>query len=69
MVQGEDPFPDFYYLSLSPSVAEPPFDAPEEQERVWGRMWGSFDEVGPLRVALVRSPGKEWERVRADCWN
>jgi N-dimethylarginine dimethylaminohydrolase len=69
MVQGEEPYPDFYYLSLSPSVAEPPFDAPDEQERVWGRMWGSFDEVGPLRVALVRSPGREWERVRADCWN
>jgi N-dimethylarginine dimethylaminohydrolase len=32
-------------------------------------MWGSSDEVGPLRVVLVRRPGKEWERVRADCWD
>jgi N-dimethylarginine dimethylaminohydrolase len=69
MAMSEEPFPDFYYLSLSPSIAEPPFDAPEEQQRVWGRKWGSFDEVGPLRVALVRDPGDEWERVRADCWN
>jgi N-dimethylarginine dimethylaminohydrolase len=50
-------------------VPEPPFQAPEEQERVWGRVWGSLDEVGALRTVLVRSPGTEWERVRADCWN
>ena len=63
MVQGEEPFPDFYYLSLSPSIAEPPFDAPDEQQRVWGRMWGSFDEVGALRVALVRNPGTDRKSV------
>jgi hypothetical protein len=37
MVQAEEPFPDFYYLSLSPAIAEPAFDAPDEQQRVWGR--------------------------------
>ncbi len=52
--QGEEPFPDFYYLSLSPSIPEPAFDAPDEQGRVWGRMWGSFDEVGPLRGSGAR---------------
>lgn len=66
---ADDPFADSYYASLTPSVPEPPFEDSGEQEHVWGRMWGSFDEVGPLRMVLVRRPGREWERVRADCWN
>jgi N-dimethylarginine dimethylaminohydrolase len=66
---GDDPFTDSYYATLTPSVPEPAFDDPAEQRHVWGRMWGSFDEVGPLRVVLVRRPGTEWERVRADCWH
>jgi N-dimethylarginine dimethylaminohydrolase len=69
MADDASPFEDSYYATLTPSVPEPPFQAPEEQERVWGRVWGSLDEVGPLRTVLVRSPGTEWERVRADCWN
>jgi N-dimethylarginine dimethylaminohydrolase len=69
MTDDGSPFEDSYYATLTPSVPEPPFEAPDEQARVWGRMWGSFDEVGPLRLVLVRRPGAEWERVRADCWN
>jgi N-dimethylarginine dimethylaminohydrolase len=61
--------PDFYYLSLSPSRPEPPFEAREEQEWVWGRVWGAVDEVGPLRMVMMKRPGDEWRRVRADCWN
>lgn len=66
---ADDPFADSYYASLTPSVPEPSFEDSGEQERVWGRMWGSFDEVGPLRMVLMRCPGPEWERVRADCWD
>ncbi len=69
MTDDGSPFEDSYYATLTPSVPEPPFDDALEQERVWGRMWGSFDEVGPLRVVLVRRPGAEWERVRGDCWD
>lgn len=49
--------------------AEPPFEAPEEQLRVWGRAWGASDEVGPLRSVLMRRPRDEWARVRTDCWD
>ena len=66
---ADDPFVDSYYASLTPSLPEPPFGASGEQQHVWGRVWGSADEVGPLRTVLARRPGAEWERVREDCWN
>src|SRR5438067_13370934 len=61
--------PSGYHLSLCPAVPEPPFDDPGELERVWGRRWGASDEVGRLRVVLVREPRGEWRCVRADAWN
>ena len=63
------PYPVGYAVSLCPAVPEPAFEAPDEQTRVWGREWGSHDEVGPLRRVLVRAPRRELERVRADCWD
>ncbi len=66
---SDDPFIDSYYASLTPSLPTPAFEVPEEQVRVWGRVWGAADEVGKLRTVLVRRPGAEWERVRADCWD
>ena len=51
-----------YHLSLCPAVPEPPFDDPGELEGVWGRRWGASDEVGRLRVVLVREPRGEWGR-------
>ena len=58
-----------YHLSLCPAVPEPAFADAAELERVWGRRWGASDEVGRLRVVLVREPGREYEAVRADAWN
>ncbi|MCC6224585.1 MAG: amidinotransferase [Thermoleophilia bacterium] len=55
--------------ALSRVSAEPPFHDPAEQERVWGRAWGAVDEVGPLRVVLMRRPHGEWACVRADAWS
>ncbi len=49
------------------TAAEPPFH--DEVEQVWGRPWGAHDEVGRLRVVLVRAPGPALERVRADAWD
>jgi hypothetical protein len=46
-----------------------PFSDPAEQLRVWGREWGAADEVGRLRMALVRRPRGEFGAVRADCWD
>jgi N-dimethylarginine dimethylaminohydrolase len=58
-----------YHLSLCPAEPEPPFGDAGELERVWGRRWGASDEVGRLRVVLVRAPRGEWACVRADAWN
>jgi N-dimethylarginine dimethylaminohydrolase len=63
------PYPFGYGVSLCPAEAEPAFETPAQQRLVWGAEWGAHDEVGPLRRVLVRSPGDEWARVRADCWN
>ncbi len=49
------------------TAAEPPFHA--EIEKVWGRPWGAHDEVGHLRMALVRPPGPALDRIRADAWD
>ena len=61
----EYPYPIGYGVSLCPAEAEPAFESAEQQELGWGREWGAHDEVGVLRRVLVRSPGNEFERVRA----
>jgi len=58
-----------YHLSLCPAVPEPAFEDPGELEQVWGRRWGAHDEVGKLRVVLMRAPMGEWAAVREDAWN
>jgi N-dimethylarginine dimethylaminohydrolase len=49
------------------TAAQPPFHA--EIEQVWGRPWGAHDEVGRLRMALVRPPGPALDRIRAAAWD
>jgi N-dimethylarginine dimethylaminohydrolase len=68
-MQGEGVFPDSYYQSLFPPMAEPAFETPEELERVWGASWGTSSEVGKLRAVLMRRPGPELERIRPDAWD
>jgi len=46
-------------LKAFPPKAVPPFEDPEMQQRVWGRRWGVFNDVGPLRMVLVHRPGDE----------
>jgi N-dimethylarginine dimethylaminohydrolase len=64
-----DVLPDAYHQSLFPPLAEPPFDSAEERLRVWGARWGANSEVGRLRAVLMRRPGAELERIRADAWD
>ena len=49
-------YPFGYHLTKLRGDDGTPFADPAEQERVWGREWGAADEVGRLRMALVRSP-------------
>lgn len=58
-----------YHHSLFPPQPEPAFDAAGELERVWGRVWGASDEVGRLRLVLMRQPGPELEQIRAEAWD
>jgi N-dimethylarginine dimethylaminohydrolase len=61
--------PAAFHQTLCPPVAEPPFSDPSELEHVWGRAWGAHDEVGRLRVVLVRRPGPEFRQIDAGAWN
>ena len=58
-----------YHHGLFPPVPEPPFDDPEERERVWGARWGANSEVGTLRAVLMRRPGRELERINGGGWD
>lgn len=51
----------YYHVVLEriPPRAEPAFEAPEMQERVWGRVWGVRNDVDPLRLCVVHRPGDE----------
>ncbi len=62
-------YPFGYHLTKLRGDDGTPFADPAEQERVWGREWGAADEVGRLRMALVRRPRGEFGSVRADCWD
>jgi N-dimethylarginine dimethylaminohydrolase len=66
---GADALPDAYHQTLFPPAAEPAFESPEELERTWGARWGASSEVGRLRAVLMRRPGAELERIRADAWD
>lgn len=46
-------------LKRIPPRALPAFESPEMQERVWGRRWGVYNDVGTLRTVLVHRPGPE----------
>lgn len=61
--------PPGYHQSLFPPLPEPPFDDPDERERVWGARWGANSEVGRLRAVFMRRPGRELERIHAGGWN
>jgi len=52
-----------YIDRIYPSKPLPPFDAPGELTSVWGRPWGASDEVGPLKMVLMRRPGPEFEEM------
>jgi len=53
--------PYYYHAVLkriSPQAA-PPFEDEDMQERVWGRRWGTYNDVGRLRLVLLHRPGDE----------
>lgn len=50
-------------IKMFGAEAEPPFESPEQQRRVWGRTWGCDNDVGRLRVVLMRRPGDEMKVV------
>ncbi|MCM8750085.1 arginine deiminase family protein [Thermomicrobiaceae bacterium CFH 74404] len=51
----------YYHLVLErmPPRAEPAFETPEMQRRVWGRSWGVHNDVGRLRLCVLHRPGEE----------
>ena len=63
-------YPQWYHLTLLRGDDGTPFHAAVEQKHTWGRMWGSWDEVGPLRTVLVRRPrDSEYGGMSSQHWN
>ena len=50
-------------MKMFGSVPEPAFETQDEQERVWGRVWGCTSDVGRLRVVLMHRPSDELSLV------
>lgn len=46
-------------MKLFPASAEPAFESREQQEELWGRVWGCDNDVGRLRMVLMHRPGEE----------
>jgi N-dimethylarginine dimethylaminohydrolase len=68
-IRNEEALPEAYHQSLFPPLAQPPFESADELERVWGARWGADSDVGRLRAVLMRRPGPELERIRAEGWD
>ena len=58
----------YYHVVLEriPPQATPAFEEEKMQERVWGRRWGVFNDVGTLRTILMHRPGEELNVITAD---
>ena len=60
--------PQYYHAVLKriPPRAVPAFEDEAMQERVWGRRWGVYTDVGTLRLVLVHRPGDEIRLMTAE---
>ena len=60
--------PEYYHevLKRIPPRAVPAFEDEAMQARVWGRRWGVYNDVGPLKVVLVHRPGDEIRVMSGD---
>ncbi|MDR3331908.1 MAG: amidinotransferase [Synergistaceae bacterium] len=58
----------YYHIVLAriPPKPFPPFEEEEMQHRVWGRVWGVYNDVGTIKTILMHRPGQELERITAD---
>jgi N-dimethylarginine dimethylaminohydrolase len=68
VAENLDVAPPGFHQMFTPPAPEPPFLDPSELDSVWGARWGASDEVGRLRHVMVRAPGPQLERVRADAY-
>jgi N-dimethylarginine dimethylaminohydrolase len=60
--------PQYYHevLKRIPPQSHPVFEDTQMQTRVWGRSWGVYNDVGPLKMVLVHRPGNEISRMTSD---
>jgi N-dimethylarginine dimethylaminohydrolase len=56
-------------MSKIPHLSEPPFESEEEQKRIWGRKWGISNDVGKIRMVLVKRPGDEMKMIDESKWD
>jgi N-dimethylarginine dimethylaminohydrolase len=63
--------PHYYHevLRALPPKPVPPFEEETMQVRVWGRRWGVYDDVGPLKMVMVHRPDQamlQWTPEKYD---
>ncbi len=60
--------PMYYHIVLEriPPQATPSFEDEKMQERVWGRRWGVYNDVGSIRSILMHRPGDEIKLMTPD---
>lgn len=53
--------PQYYHevLKRIQPKPSPPFEDEKMQERVWGKRWGVYNDVGTLKMVMVHRPGEE----------
>ncbi len=61
--------PDRYVQGRMELLAEPPFEDQQALRATWGKEWGAWDEVGPLREVVVRAPGEEFAAFDPERWD
>lgn len=61
----------YYHIVLERIVpkALPAFEDEAMQERVWGKHWGVYNDVGTLRTILMSRPGDELKRITAKSYD
>jgi len=60
--------PQYYHRVLEQiqPKARPVFEDEQMQERVWGRRWGVYNDVGTLKMVLLHRPGDELKVMSRD---
>jgi N-dimethylarginine dimethylaminohydrolase len=56
-------------MTYLPSLPEPAFEDDSTLTSVWGERWGISNDIGKIRVILVKRPGDEMKTIDESRWD